>query len=119
MKSERAVLIEIRLEAPKLEVELFRNNSGVFIDLRGVPVRFGLANDSARLNKHIKSSDVIGLMPPNGRFVAIECKREGWKWTGTDEEIAQERFLHIIRQAGGIGAFCSSVEEFRAVMSQF
>ncbi len=120
--SEAAVQSLIRIEAPKQGLALWRNNSGCLMDGRGVPVRFGLCNDSAKLNQEIKSADLIGLRPllvPGRRiaqFVAIESKREGWTWRGTPREVAQERFLSLVRAAGGVGAFCTSVEEFIAAL---
>ncbi len=118
MKSEAAVQSEIRLYAAEVGITLWRNNSGVFKDERGIPIRFGLANDSAKLNKEVKSADLIGVVP-DGRFIAVECKREGWRWSGTKEEIAQERFLQIVREHAGVGFFCSSLESFKDMVKNF
>ncbi len=122
MKSEAAVQSEIRIEAPKRNVTLFRNNVGVGVNPAGVPIRFGLCNDSAKLNRKFKSSDLIGFRPLDmfgqtvAQFVAIECKREGWVWADTDREVAQLAYLNIVRAAGGVGEFCTSVEEFIAAL---
>jgi hypothetical protein len=53
----------VRLEAGRKGVKLWRNNVGVLEDERGVPVRYGLANDSKQLNTAIKSGDLIGWRP--------------------------------------------------------
>src|SRR5690242_17560516 len=58
--SEANVQSRVRLAAPARGFRLFRNNVGVLTDDRGVPVRYGLANDSKALNKALKSSDLIG-----------------------------------------------------------
>ena len=50
-----------RLAASELGWRVFRNNVGVLRDDRGVPVRFGLANDSKSLNEQIKSGDLRAL----------------------------------------------------------
>src|SRR5882762_3932875 len=87
---------EIRLRASAAGLLLWRNNSGVAqtVDRYGNtrPVRYGLANDSPAVNRVLKSSDLIGIAP-DGRFVAIESKRPGWHFAGTDREQAQLAFI--------------------------
>lgn len=78
-------------------------------------VRYGLANDSTRLNSAIKSADLIGVIPrlitPQmvgqvlGQFVAIECKAPGWHYTGTEREQAQAKFLMLVQSKGGAALF--------------
>ena len=48
-KSEAAVQQQVRYDAAKSGDILFRNNVGVLMDDRGVPVRYGLANDSKQI----------------------------------------------------------------------
>lgn len=117
-ESEAAVQSAVRLEAARKGVKLFRNNVGVLIDTNGRPVRFGLANDSKQLNAKIKSADLIGWRPvlitPShvgytiAQFVSRECKRPGWKYSGTDREIAQLNWAQLVTAGGGDAAFCSS-----------
>jgi hypothetical protein len=83
-------------------VRLWRNNSGVAHE-KHRPVRYGLGNVSARLNAVWKSSDWIGL--GNGRFVALEEKPAGWRYTGTIHERAQLEFLRDVAALGGLAAF--------------
>ena len=101
---ESSVVAAIRLEASRRGAVLWRNNSGVAYDKRGVPVRFGLCNDSAQLNRAVKSSDLIGLTA-DGRFLAVEAKAPGWHYTGNAHERAQLRFLENVRARGGVGFF--------------
>lgn len=108
--SEAAVQQDLRLAAPHLGCLLFRNNVGVATDARGVPVRFGLCNESSRVNSRIKSSDLVGCTK-DGKFLAVEVKRPGWTYKGTDREVAQLRFLNLIRAKGGVGLFASSVTD--------
>lgn len=78
-------------------------------------VRYGLANDSHQLNSVVKSSDLIGVLPRNitpdmvgttiGQFVAVECKRPGWHFTGKGREEAQQAFLSLVLQRGGVAQF--------------
>jgi hypothetical protein len=79
------------------------------------PLRYGLANDSAALNKRVKSSDLILAIPriiqPRdvgkkfAQFGAVECKRAGWKYTGNEREAAQLAFLSIVAELGGFATF--------------
>jgi hypothetical protein len=98
---------------------LWRNNVGCLKDVSGQPVRYGLANDSSKLNKKVKSSDLIGFTPAAGRavFTAIECKREAWVWTGNPHEIAQQQFHNIVKASGGLAGFARNLEEFQSIIS--
>lgn len=49
----------VRLDAPQHGVWLTRNNVGALLDERGVPIRYGLANESKEQNQAIKSADLI------------------------------------------------------------
>lgn len=108
---EAHVQDEARLLASKMGWRLFRNNVGVLKDERGVPVRYGIANDSPAMNKRIKSSDLIGIRPvvitPDmvgstiGQFVAREVKKAGWKYKGTEHEQAQLAFGTLVIGLGG------------------
>lgn len=109
----------VRLEAGGLPgVTLWRNNVGVLPNPEtGRPVRYGLANDSAQLNRVLKSSDLIGwrsvLITPDmvGRTVAVflsrECKHPGWVFRGTEREIAQKAWIDLVNRAGGDAAFAT------------
>ena len=105
-RSEAAISNAIRMEASRKGMRLFRNNVGQLLDDRGVPVRYGLANDSPALNKALKSSDLIGW-DATGRFLSVEVKAEGWRFTGTARELAQERWLQMVTAAGGRGFFAN------------
>jgi len=116
--TESDIQAAIRLAASQQGHVLWRNNSGVLRDERGVPVRFGLCNDSAQLNSQCKSSDLIGVRrvlitqemvgTVVGVFWAVECKRAGWKYKATDREVAQLRFIEAVRGMGGVAGFAQS-----------
>lgn len=115
LTSEANVQINARLEASKAGAALWRNNTGVAYDERGIPVRFGLCNESPQMNKRVKSADLIGIRPVTvtadmvggiiGQFVAIECKHPGWTYRGQGREVAQNNFLSIVNSLGGYGKF--------------
>lgn len=117
-ESEGAVQNRIRLEASRKGLRIWRNNVGACMDQNNNFIRYGLANDSKKMNDLIKSSDLIGLRPVNiqqhhvgqviGQFVAREVKAGNWSYTGTKREEAQLRFLELVASLGGDAAFANS-----------
>ena len=117
--SEAAVQAAVRLEAARKGVRLFRNNVGALVDSRGVPVRYGLANESKQVNEVMKSADLIGWRPlliePRhvgtvvAQFVSREVKAVGWHYTGSDREPAQLAWAQLVTAGGGDAAFCTVV----------
>lgn len=114
-KNEAFVQNRLRTELRVRGFYLFRNNVGALKDERGVPVRYGLANDTPALNKAIKSGDLIGwrqviigpehLGQPFARFVSVECKEPGWRGVVNDREKAQQRWLELVNAQGGEAYF--------------
>jgi len=117
--SEAAVQAAVRLEAARKGVRLFRNNVGALVDSRGVPVRYGLANESKQVNEVMKSADLIGWRPlliepwhvgtVVAQFVSREVKAVGWHYTGADREPAQLAWAQLVTAGGGDAAFCTGV----------
>lgn len=113
--TEEAISINVRYEAARKGVLLFRNNVGALQDKTGRYVRYGLANDSSKINEKIKSGDFIGVRPvlitgqhighTIGQFVSREIKHGDWYYTGADREPAQLKWAEIINGAGGDAAF--------------
>lgn len=113
--SETANQILVRLEASRQGAVLWRNNVGAMVLDNGSFIRYGLANDSAEMNKRIKSSDLIGIRPviimhhhigsTIGQFVAREIKPGNWNYSGNDRERAQLKFLELVMSLGGDAAF--------------
>ena len=115
--SEAAVQACVRLEAPLKGVTLWRNNVGALLDDRGVPVRYGLANDSKALNEVLKSADLIGWRPVwvtqamvgtrLAVFVSRECKARDWRYRGDAREVAQLNWITMLTRDGGDAGFCT------------
>lgn len=115
--SEAAVQNAVRLEASRKGGRLFRNNVGAGYAEGGAFLRWGLANDSARVNAVMKSADLIGLRPvliePQhvgtviGQFVSREIKASGWTYRGTGREIAQLNWATLVNTLGGDACFAT------------
>ena len=114
-ESEAAVQTRVRLEASRVGGRLFRNNVGGTYTEDGTFLRYGLANDSKKMNDSIKSSDLIGLRPVRigpehvgnvfGLFVAREIKPGNWRYMGTPRELAQLKFIELVASLGGDASF--------------
>lgn len=120
-ESEARVQSRVRLEAPGRGVRLWRNNVGVLRDDTGRPVRYGLANETAALNRELKSGDLIGWRRRLitgadvgfviAQFVSRECKPEDWRMAGPGDvrrfahEQAQQRWIDLINADGGDACF--------------
>ena len=113
--SEAAVSQRVELDACKRGARLWRNNVGACEDSRGNFIRYGLMNKSKQQNKMIKSSDLIGITPITitedmvgqtvGVFTAVEVKKGSWNYSGNEHELAQSRFLELVKALGGIAKF--------------
>lgn len=129
MVSEAEVQQQIRLLMAQKGKPVLRNNVGASTDQNGRLIRFGLGNDSAKINKTFKSSDLIGINPVTitvamvgqtiGQFVAIEVKREGWTFPSPTNKAefarcdAQRNFLDWVNRHGGYGIFAQDVADVK------
>jgi hypothetical protein len=135
VSAEALVQQKIRLELAKKGVLSWRNNVGAtpvkcqHCGAKNQPVRYGLANDSAKLNKRIKSSDLILSIPRKIRpqdvgktiaqFGAVECKAAGWRYSGKGREAAQAAWLTLIEKNGGFATFSSSALDLLPVIDEY
>jgi hypothetical protein len=139
---ESTVESHIRLDAPKIGVDLWRNNVGVawygktthlkdgsILIENPRPVRYGLCNESKKQNESVKSSDWIGITPTHigmqhlgqtlGVFTAIEVKHSDIKFNTNDKHyLAQRKFHDIVLKSGGYAGFANSVETFREIVKK-
>lgn len=127
MSSETELQQQIRLHLARVGAPVLRNNNGASKDHTGRMIRFGLGNDSAKINKKFKSSDLIGIRPviitPEmvgqmiGQFLAVEVKHPGWKFPRPTNKAefarcdAQKNFLDWVNKHGGYGVFAQDIED--------
>lgn len=112
----------VRLEAASKKIWLTRNNVGALLDSRGVPIRYGLANENKKQNEKLKSADLIGIKSVLitekhvgqiiGQFVSREVKHQGWSYTGNKHEVAQLNWCKFVVSKGGDAAFCTGPGSF-------
>lgn len=115
--SEAAVQNNLKLEASRKGVRLFRNNVGAAQLPDGSFIRFGLANESSQVNAVIKSGDLIGIRPliitppmvghVVGQFVSREAKAGNWRYSNTERERAQYRWIQLVTSLGGDACFAN------------
>lgn len=125
--NESAVQSHVRLAFADIG-PVWRNNSGACTDDTGRLVRYGLGNDSAQLNRVIKSSDLIAITPVTaylrscgwvklGVFTALEVKASNWSMRPGDERAAaQAKFHEIVREAGGFAGFVTKPEDIHGII---
>ena len=122
MTSEALNQQRIRLAAPGYGTLLWRNNVGACRTDDGRQLRFGLGNDSAKLNAHFKSSDLIGIRPvviqpwmvgqTIGQFLAVEVKSDNFVPRETDNRyVAQRNFHECVKSLGGDAMFAKNVSD--------
>lgn len=119
--SEAAVLARCKVRASKMGGRLWRNNKGAAYLSDGTFLRYGILNDSKRISDEIKSSDLIGGYPlvitadMVGATICqlwlVECKKEDWQFTGTDEEPGQLKFLELGLAMGARASFARSEDD--------
>lgn len=123
---ESAVTSHVRLDAARLGIELWRNNSGGFYDEKGRFVRYGLGSFTPE--QECKSSDFIGITPvlitPDmvgkviGVFTAVEMKPEDWRMVPSDKRaLHQKKFIDMVIKAGGYAGFATCVNSFRRIIN--
>ena len=130
LKNEATVQDEIRLDSSQYG-GLLRNNSGVY-DPDNPPtpfLRWGLGNDSKKINAVRKSSDLVGCtsvvitQEMVGHTVAVltavEVKKQHWVYTNTKKNRAQLNFINWVRGFGGIGCFAQSVDDYKKAVQQW
>lgn len=68
-----------------------------------------------RFNSEPGCSDVIVVLP-DGRFLALELKREGRDRTSVKRRLEQESFRAAVVKRGGLAVVARSLDELRAAL---
>jgi len=103
-------IIRFLLQHPAVAM-VERINSGAVYGDAGNFIRFHTLMLPKRY-RHIRMRVVdLNVMLNDGRRMAIECKRDGWKSPMGDREREQAAYLAHVREAGGIGIFATCVED--------
>lgn len=124
--TEASTQAGLRVDASTAGNALWRNNNGAAMTDDGRHIRFGLGNDSQKLNKVWKSSDLIGMTRVTstavgqvfGVFTAIECKRPGWVAPENERDRAQASFISTVRSLGGIGGFATDRNQYKRIIEE-
>lgn len=114
----------LRVRASQEGGALWRNNSGALKDADGRMIRFGLGNDSSKLNAVWKSSDLIGITSVTwcgrtfGLFTAVEVKHPRWTKPESDRDRAQLAFMTTVRKLGGVATFATHPDHYNLLTEQ-
>lgn len=103
--SETTILKDVMLEASKLGLVVFRNNTGVLMDKTGRPVKFGLCKGGA---------DLIGFDRKEGFFVAIEVKSGNAK-----ARPEQQIFLDVVSKSGGFSCLINDAKKLQKHLDEY
>lgn len=78
----------------------WRQNQGAITGMHNGKRRF------LRFSSQVGISDILGVLPPSGRLLAVECKRPGKQPTAE-----QAAFLDMVRQCGGVALCARSIDD--------
>lgn len=109
-RTEAQVLAQILEAAAMLGIQLDRRNTGMAMNPKGQPVRFGSPGDS----------DLCGTLP-GGRTIQIETKHEHFnpsKLKGDKREHFERQLskLKEVNVLGGVGFWADDATEFLSIM---
>ena len=104
--SEAAIQKRVMMEATRLGLRVFRNNTGCLLNKHGTPVHYGL---------HVGSSDLIGWTC-TGQFVAIETKAKGKMSTAS---VAQRNFIAEVSKAGGFACIIDDENNLKYLLDTY
>lgn len=121
--SEAAVQANVRLKAATMDGHLWRNQNGAARTDAGSYLRFGLANDSPKLNAVLKSHDLVGwrrrLITPAdighviGQFWSVEVKPPNWRQSSDKRYPGQSRWAALVERNGGLTQFVTDASQLK------
>lgn len=106
---ETNILKEVMLEASRLGIVCFRNNTGMLKNDRGQVVTYGLCKGS---------SDLIGWIREGyegaGSFVAIEVKVGNAK-----PRPEQQLFIDMVSKSGGFSCVINDAKKLKSLLDEY
>jgi len=102
---ETNIVKETMMEASRLGLVVFRNNTGMLKNDRGQIVQYGLCKGS---------SDLIGFIRATGHFVAIECKVGNAK-----PSPEQQLFLDNVAKSGGFSCVINDAKKLKTHLDEY
>lgn len=79
------------------------------VNTQGVPLHDGSGKYRPAPQKGV--ADILAILKPSGRWLAVECKRPGAKLTDDQEE-----FLCNIHENGGVTVVAKSLEDIELAL---
>lgn len=104
---EREIQAQILQWLALVKIPAWRSNSGALV----APATTTTARRFVRFNGAQGCADILGVIPPSGRMLAVEVKRPGQLLTAK-----QRGFLDMVQAAGGLAVCVTSVDELAAVL---
>lgn len=115
---ERVVIAKLKKganeAAVKQQIRVALATSGVLVWNNVVALAKLRSGAWSHVGLCVGSADLIGLVPPYGRFLGIETKRP----KKAHEREAQKRWIELVRRWGGVAGFARSVEEALALANE-
>lgn len=107
-KPNETDLVRACLDYLKLRgVFAWRQNSG------GMPATYKGKKRFVKFHSARGCSDILGILPPNGRLLAVECKMPGNKTTEL-----QNAFLKTVEALGGVSIVARSIDDLMPLFNK-
>lgn len=113
-ETQRAIIAYLCVH-PKIAL-VERHNSGAVHDAqKGYYIEFHHLYSRGFNGEKMRKPDICGMLK-DGRYYAIEVKREGWTKPTDLREREQAAYLAHVRACGGIGIFACCVADVEVVL---
>lgn len=91
-----------------------RQNSGAAVNSSGAPVWFYQILKSPGDMTIVDFTGWTKMMRP----IAFECKRVGWKYTGTEREKKQRAYMKMLSERNGVTGFITDVMQAKMLLDR-
>jgi hypothetical protein len=100
---------------PELEKDIESRIRSALADAGVVAWKHNVDNRQLHTGLGVGTADLICIVPPSGRFLAIEVKSMR---KGSKPNADQIRWLEVVRKHGGVAGVARSVEEAMALVEK-